>query len=329
MALEAMLLRSYTTAGSPLVELDVSRSPDERFADHWQRGISKAAIATTSGDVGQLVRAFEVLGGSVDEQRRRMADLDAAIAHVSEQHAAATARADRATVTHVRDRLTRSAVLAGGPLRATVTLSPLSAPPTPGDVVAPGAATLVPGGVVPEPPRTVEVSVGLRAMQAYWSAAVITAESTPRCRLGWWVLAAVGQVESHHGGELTPDGVTTVAIRGPVLDGSGGTRLVPDSEHGLLDGDPLFDRAVGPMQFLPGTWRTNGVDADGDGRADPSDLDDAAAAAARYLCRGGGDLEDPVALAAALRRYNASDVYVAVVAELAGAYRTLFDHHPA
>ena len=304
-ALEAMLLRSYTTATSPFAELDVTRSSDQRFADHWQRGISKAAIATTSGDVGQLVRDFEALDASVAEQRRRLADVDATLADLTRRHADAVVRADRATAGLVGDRLTQSAMLAGGPLRATRTIP---------------VAT-------PEPPRSVEVAVGLRAMQSYWAASVLTAERAPGCRLGWWVLAAVGQVESHHGGELTPDGVTTVAIRGPVLDGTGSARLVPDSEHGVVDGHPEFDRAVGPMQFLPGTWRTNGVDADGDGRSDPSDLDDAAAAAARYLCRGGGDLEDPAALAAAVRRYNASDVYVAVVTELAAAYRTLFDHH--
>ncbi len=47
---------------------------------------------------------------------------------------------------------------------------------------------------------------------------------------------------------------------------------------------PTYDRAVGPMQFLPGTWGRWGSDGDRDGVSDPQDVDDAALAAARYLC---------------------------------------------
>lgn len=41
--------------------------------------------------------------------------------------------------------------------------------------------------------------------------------------------------------------------------------------------------AVGPMQFLPSTWRAYGVDANGDGRAEITNVVDAIHSAARYL----------------------------------------------
>src|SRR3546814_20580862 len=58
---------------------------------------------------------------------------------------------------------------------------------------------------------------------------------------------------------------------------------------GRWDGDARWDRAVGPMQFIPGTWKSFGVDGSGDGLADPNNVFDAATAAARYLCHGGND----------------------------------------
>src|SRR5204862_8249908 len=47
--------------------------------------------------------------------------------------------------------------------------------------------------------------------------------------------------------------------------------------------------AVGWMQFIPSTWKAYGVDANGDGRADPYNPVDAICAAARYLKAAGGD----------------------------------------
>lgn len=41
--------------------------------------------------------------------------------------------------------------------------------------------------------------------------------------------------------------------------------------------------ATGPMQFLPSTWKRNGVDGNGDGIADITNVVDAIHAAARYL----------------------------------------------
>ena len=89
---------------------------------------------------------------------------------------------------------------------------------------------------------------------------------------------------------MTADGVVHPAILGPRLTGHGATSRIDDTDAGLLDGDQRFDRAVGPMQFIPSTWTVVGVDADGDGRRDPQDIDDASLATAVYLCSGTDDL---------------------------------------
>lgn len=150
-----------------------------------------------------------------------------------------------------------------------------------------------------------------QALEAYLYAA-----ATAPCPVPWWVLAGIGRVESHHGGgRLDPSGRATV--HGPTLDGSlAGTAVVTDSDGGVLDGDPAFDRAVGPMQFLPGTWRTMGRDGDADGVADPFDIDDATVAAAAYLCRAEAD-ED---LRGAILAYNPSGVYADAVLQHADRY---------
>lgn len=62
---------------------------------------------------------------------------------------------------------------------------------------------------------------------------------------------------------------------------------IADSDQGRLDADPVFDRAVGPMQFLPATWTHVGRGGNGEGVADPQNLSDAAQATAAYLCRFG------------------------------------------
>ena len=138
--------------------------------------------------------------------------------------------------------------------------------------------------------------------------------------LAWSVLAAVGKAESDHGrsggARLGPDGSVAPPIVGVALDGAG-VAAVADSDGGRLDGDAARDRAVGPMQFLPATWAAWGRDGSGDGRADPHNALDAAAAAAAYLCGPDGRLGD---VAAALRSYNRSDAYVAEVLATAARY---------
>jgi murein DD-endopeptidase MepM/ murein hydrolase activator NlpD len=77
--------------------------------------------------------------------------------------------------------------------------------------------------------------------------------------------------------------------------------------------------AVGWMQFLPSTWATYGVDANGDGRKDPYNPVDAICAAANYLQASGGakDLYD------AILAYNHADWYAQEVLLYARAYGKL------
>lgn len=164
--------------------------------------------------------------------------------------------------------------------------------------------------------------------RAYLAAAEVMRTETPACGIDWALLAAIGRVESNHGrfggATVTADGVSLPRILGPRLDGSlAGTMVIRDSDGGTLDGDSAFDRAAGPMQFLPGTWQRWGSDGDRDGRRDPQDIDDAALAAARYLCSAGVPLDgDPAVAAVAIRRYNNSSEYVQLVLGTAATYRS-------
>jgi peptidoglycan hydrolase CwlO-like protein len=103
----------------------------------------------------------------------------------------------------------------------------------------------------------------------------------------WYVLAAVGKVESNHGENM---GSSTAG-------------------------------AMGPMQFLPSTWETAGVDGNGDGVANIMDPRDAIPAAARYLETGGA----PRDWYRALFTYNHADWYVVKVLGVAEGYRRLAD----
>ena len=76
-----------------------------------------------------------------------------------------------------------------------------------------------------------------------------------RCGITWWALAGIRRVESNHGtyglSLARADGEHLDPIIGIPLDGTRGTRLITDTDGGLLDGDTSYDRAVGPMQFIP------------------------------------------------------------------------------
>ncbi len=104
--------------------------------------------------------------------------------------------------------------------------------------------------------------------------------------LPWSVLAAIGAVETGHGRD------TSTSSAG----------------------------AMGPMQFLPSTWRYYGRDADGDGKADIMDPVDAIYSAAYYLCDSGGG-RGGQALYDAIFAYNHADWYVRAVLDLAVRYQ--------
>jgi len=165
----------------------------------------------------------------------------------------------------------------------------------------------------------------VRALAGYHRAVALIDPVDPGCHIDWALLAAIGRVESDHGrfggNQLDSGGVARPGIIGIALDGTNGTARITDTDGGVMDGDTVYDRAVGPLQFLPGTWRVVGADADGDGVKNPQDMADAATAAAIYLCSGHGDLSQPAGLSAAIMRYNASDSYVRTVTAIADAYR--------
>ncbi|WP_240759092.1 lytic transglycosylase domain-containing protein, partial [Phytoactinopolyspora endophytica] len=159
-------------------------------------------------------------------------------------------------------------------------------------------------------------------LEAYQQAAESWNERQASCNIRWQILAGVGKVESSHarGGQATEQGDTQPRILGPVLNGGPGIAAIPDTDGGHWDADSTWDRAVGPMQFIPGTWKAFGVDAAGDGAADPHNVFDATLSAAKYLCFGGGDLSTDYGLSSALRRYNNSAAYVHKVMEWIEAY---------
>ena len=164
------------------------------------------------------------------------------------------------------------------------------------------------------------------ARNAYERAARTMAGVDPACQLPWTLLAGVGRVESDHGryggSVLGANGVSRPLIIGVALDGVGPVAAIPDTDNGRLDKDKVWDRAVGPMQFIPSTWEGSARDGDGDGVSSPNDIDDAALAAAAYLCSGSGSVLGESAMSAAIFRYNASKDYVALVMAMEEGYRT-------
>ncbi len=168
------------------------------------------------------------------------------------------------------------------------------------------------------------VDFTLVVLDAYVSAANLVAAENPGCGLAWWMLAGIGRIESRHGtirgGTVDATGRPSTSIIGIPLDGNNGTRLITDSDGGALDGDTAFDRAVGPMQFIPTTWASWGRDGNGDGREDPHNLYDAAYAAGVYLCDG-QVVSTAAGLSTAYFTYNQSEQYVSDVSGHADRYR--------
>ncbi|MGH2733164.1 MAG: peptidoglycan DD-metalloendopeptidase family protein [Actinomycetota bacterium] len=176
-------------------------------------------------------------------------------------------------------------------------------------------AAMVSGDDAPAAVASESLGINAAVLSAYLQAAARGGDAYPGCSVPWTVLAAVGRIESRHAGgrDVSLDGQVDPPVLGPLLDGSlPGTRPIPDTDGGQLDGDGAWDRAVGPMQVLPGNWRSLGQDGNDDGIRDPQNMYDAALTAAVVLCRGagGGDLSDPAKLQTALHAYNPSGAYV-------------------
>jgi Transglycosylase SLT domain len=158
-----------------------------------------------------------------------------------------------------------------------------------------------------------------RALSAYVRAESTMTELQPRCGVSWRTLAAIGSVEGLHGEygnrRLGLDGrpdspIIGISLNGVTVDNFGqATANLADTDGGRYDRDPVNDRAVGPMQFIPQTWTRWRLDGDGDGERDPQDIDDAALTTAAYLCNY-GSLRYWTGWSTAVFGYNQSGAYV-------------------
>ncbi|OMC12019.1 hypothetical protein A5735_14285 [Mycolicibacter heraklionensis] len=206
---------------------------------------------------------------------------------------------------------------------------PQGVPPPPGDPVPPVRTDITSGRPADQlyqwaAERAPMLGIPITALEAYAYAARVAEVENPNCHLGWTTLAGIGQIESHHGhynnSTVARNGDVRPKIRGVRLDGSGGNlHIVEEVQPDLADEDGVV-RAMGPMQFIPETWRLYGVDANNDGIVSPDNIDDAALSAAGYLCWRGKDLATPQGWMKALMAYNESEIYARAVRDWAAAY---------
>ncbi len=171
------------------------------------------------------------------------------------------------------------------------------------------------------------LEIPVLTMDAYLRSEQVLAASKPECGITWWALAGIGRAESNHGrfrgSTLDQSGTVLPPIIGVALDGNG-FASIPDSDGGLLDGDTTWDRAVGVMQFIPGTWKGYGEDGNGDGKIDPQNVYDSALAAGKLLCANARpDMRTPEGRRTAYLRYNNSGKYADFVEAKGKSYEEI------
>ncbi|BBX95561.1 lytic transglycosylase domain-containing protein [Mycobacterium lacus] len=212
-----------------------------------------------------------------------------------------------------------AAVEPSGPDLSGPTVIAVQRPPTGFHVAAASRSAPPPPMIVNSPGA---LGIPLMALSAYRNAEQKMTIAAPACGISWNLLAGIGRIESMHanGGAVDAHGTAVSPIYGPALDGTlPGNEIIIQSKVGNR---VTYARAMGPMQFLPGTWARYASDGDGDGVPDPQNLFDSTLAAARYLCSGGFNLRDPAQVMAAILRYNNSMPYAQNVLGWAAAYAT-------
>ncbi|WP_233608453.1 M23 family metallopeptidase [Nocardia stercoris] len=234
------------------------------------------------------------------------------------------------------------------PARTSTPAPTLMAAPGPGEPLpaaapAPGtqnpadrnAAQSAPGSQsAPDPlvawarQRAAVYDIPEQALYAYGHATTALQATQPNCHLGWTTLAAIAATESNHarygGASIAPNGQVGPPIRGVPLDGTHGNANITAPG---ANGRPAYVRAEGPFQFLPDTWKrwglaagtpnpqlttalTTGSQATGAANGNPDNINDAALAAARYLCADNHDLATPAGWTSAILAYNHSGAYL-------------------
>src|SRR5271155_1025516 len=240
-----------------------------------------------------------ILASAVSGEGRRVVPLPATVAAASFTEVAVVSPAARNV---------------SGPTVVAVAQEPVSL-----HIVAAATATPPPATSVNS---TTTLGIPSMALAAYRNAEQKMAISNPGCGISWNLLAGIGRIESGHanGGATDARGTAVRPIYGPALDGTlpGNEVIVQSGAAGRIS----YARAMGPMQFLPGTWARYASDGDGDGIADPQNLYDSTLAAARYLCSGGLNLRDQSQVLSAILRYNNSMPYAQNVLGWAAAYAT-------
>jgi membrane-bound lytic murein transglycosylase B len=235
------------------------------------------------------------------------------------------------------------------PTAAVVMATPAALPDVPEPAAAPPGAPVAAGpaaqtGTIPVQilvpaavPRAPELAfaawasrmaratgIPARALEGYANAHAVMAVRNPRCHLTWVSLAGIAAVESQHGTmggrTLLADGRPSSPIIGMPLNGANGTRAIAATDGGLLTGDKVWEHAVGPFQFIPSAWALWRADAHGDGITDPQNIDDAALAAAQYLCADNRNLASGDDWLKAVLSYNNSLDYAKAVYGFAQGY---------
>jgi membrane-bound lytic murein transglycosylase B len=288
-----------------------------RLGRRVARGVTGAVSHVRAVDVRGVLKPSRA-AGAVTPGRARVASGLAVIAPIILVGAVG---ASVQPSTPVRDSAVTplAAVESSSANRSGASVVAVSKAPAEFHIAASSASSPQPAAVV-NAPGTLRIPA--MALAAYRNAERMMAVAAPGCGISWNLLAGIGRIESMHayGGATDSRGTAVRPIYGPALDGTlpGNEVIVQSRSADRVQ----YARAMGPMQFLPGTWARYASDGDGDGKAEVQNLFDSSLATARYLCSGGMNLRDQSHVMSAILRYNNSVAYARNVLGWAAAYAT-------